>query len=252
MMTSSNGNIFRVTGPLCGEFTGPGEFPTQRPVTRSFGVFFDLRLNKRLSKQLWGWWFETLSWSLWRHCNGTKTISMSFSNYFDRKTVFNFCYEHTKGPFTLTSSNTTWHHSLIMSFYFLCTIPIAVFTLRTFFVLRMPLALITSERGETITEARRQPAYCRPNTRPFWKRNNVTVNQWNKYPKGFHIMTWRYDMETICVFCPRGIRLPVDSRHKGTLMQSFDVSFVVSLNKLLNKESSSRDLWHLDGQVASW
>ena len=51
MMTSSNGNIFRVTGPLCGEFTGPGEFPTQRPVTRSSDVFFDLRLNKRLSKQ---------------------------------------------------------------------------------------------------------------------------------------------------------------------------------------------------------
>ena len=37
----------------------PGEFPTQRPVTRSFDVFFDLRLNKRLSKQSWGWWFET-------------------------------------------------------------------------------------------------------------------------------------------------------------------------------------------------
>ena len=53
MMTSSNGNIFRVTGHLCGEFTGPGEFPTQRPVTRSFDVFFDLRLNKRLSKQPW-------------------------------------------------------------------------------------------------------------------------------------------------------------------------------------------------------
>ena len=67
MMTSSNGNIFRVTGPLCGEFTGPGEFPTQRPVTRSFDVFFDLRLNKRLSKQPWGWWFEPPSWSLWRH-----------------------------------------------------------------------------------------------------------------------------------------------------------------------------------------
>ena len=50
MMTSSNGNIFRVTGPLCGEFTGPGEFPAQRPVTRSFDVFFDLRPNKRLSK----------------------------------------------------------------------------------------------------------------------------------------------------------------------------------------------------------
>ena len=71
MMTSSNGNIFRVTGPLCGEFTGPGEFPTQRPVTRSFDVFFDLRLNKRLNKQPWGWWFETPSRSLWRHCNVT-------------------------------------------------------------------------------------------------------------------------------------------------------------------------------------
>ena len=69
MMTSSNGNIFRVTGPLCGEFTGPGDFPTQRPVTWSFDVFFDLRLNKRLSKQPCGWWFETPSWSLWRQCN---------------------------------------------------------------------------------------------------------------------------------------------------------------------------------------
>ena len=73
MMTSSNGNIFRVTGPLCGEFTGPSEFPTQRPVTRSFDVFFDLRLNKRLSKQPWVWSFETQPQSLWRHCNG-KTI----------------------------------------------------------------------------------------------------------------------------------------------------------------------------------
>ena len=69
MMTSSNGNIFRVTDPLCGEFTGPGEFPTQRPVTRSFSVFFDLRFNKRLSKLPRGWWFETPSWSLWRQCN---------------------------------------------------------------------------------------------------------------------------------------------------------------------------------------
>ena len=48
----------------------PGEFPAQRPVTRSFGVFFDLRLKKRLSKQSWGWWSETLSCPLWRHCNG--------------------------------------------------------------------------------------------------------------------------------------------------------------------------------------
>ena len=47
----------------------PGEFPAQRPVTRSFEVFFDLRPNKRLSKQSWGWWSETPSSSLWRHRN---------------------------------------------------------------------------------------------------------------------------------------------------------------------------------------
>ena len=46
-----------------------GEFPAQRPVTRSFDAFFDLRLNKRFSKQPWGWWFETPSCSLLRHCN---------------------------------------------------------------------------------------------------------------------------------------------------------------------------------------
>ena len=46
-----------------------GEFPSQRPVIRSFDVVFDLRLNKRLSKQPRRRWFETPSHSLWRHCN---------------------------------------------------------------------------------------------------------------------------------------------------------------------------------------
>ena len=49
------------------------EFPTQRPVTHSFDVYFDLRPNKRLSKQSLGWWFETLSPPLWRHRNGKVT-----------------------------------------------------------------------------------------------------------------------------------------------------------------------------------
>ena len=45
------------------------EFPSQRPVTRSFDVFFDLCLNKRLSKQSRGRWFETPSHWLWNYCN---------------------------------------------------------------------------------------------------------------------------------------------------------------------------------------
>ena len=63
MMTSSDENIFRVTGPLS---PVTGEFPAQRPVTRNFDVFFDLRLNKRFGKHLWRQWFETSSRSLIR------------------------------------------------------------------------------------------------------------------------------------------------------------------------------------------
>ena len=46
-----------------------GDIPSQRTVTRSFVVFYDLRLNKRLSKQSGRRWFGALSHSLWRHCN---------------------------------------------------------------------------------------------------------------------------------------------------------------------------------------
>ena len=46
-----------------------GEFPSQRPLMQSFDVFFDLRLNKRLSTQSWGWWFQKPLCPLWRHCN---------------------------------------------------------------------------------------------------------------------------------------------------------------------------------------
>ena len=76
MVTSSNGNIFRVTGHLRGEFTAPRWIP----YTRSFDVFFDLRLNKRLSKQWRGWWFETLTRPLWRHRN-VKLIAFLASSH---------------------------------------------------------------------------------------------------------------------------------------------------------------------------
>ena len=62
--------IFPALLAICaGNSSVTSEFPAQRPVTRSFDVFFDLRLIKRLSKQSWGWWFETPSDPLWRHCN---------------------------------------------------------------------------------------------------------------------------------------------------------------------------------------
>ena len=61
---------FSVLLAICvGNSPVTGEVPAQRPVTQSFDVFFDLRQNKRLSKQWWGWWFETLLHPLWRHCH---------------------------------------------------------------------------------------------------------------------------------------------------------------------------------------
>ena len=50
----------------------PVNSPHKGPTTRSFDVFFDVRLNKRLSKQSWGWWFEMPSRPLWRHCYGSQ------------------------------------------------------------------------------------------------------------------------------------------------------------------------------------
>ena len=64
-----------------------GEFPAQRPVTRSFDVSFDLRLNKQLSKQSWGWQFETPSCTLWRLCNAE-------NNYVAYKTIYVAHYFH--------------------------------------------------------------------------------------------------------------------------------------------------------------
>ena len=62
--------IFPALLALCaGNSPVTGEFRSQRPVTRSFDVFFDLRLNKPLDRHPRRRWFETPSRLLWRHCN---------------------------------------------------------------------------------------------------------------------------------------------------------------------------------------
>ena len=63
----SIGKIRAIFWYIMESLKGVGEL--QGPVTRSFDVFLELRPNKRLGKQWWGWWFETPSRPLWRHCN---------------------------------------------------------------------------------------------------------------------------------------------------------------------------------------
>ena len=68
MMTSSNGNIFALLALCEGNPPVTGGFPSQRPVTRSFGVFFDLR--KRLGAPVVCDAIALIMTSLWWH-NGT-------------------------------------------------------------------------------------------------------------------------------------------------------------------------------------
>ena len=105
-MTSSNGNILRTFSALLAICAGnspvTSEFPAQRPVTRSFDVLFDLRLNKRLSEQSWGWRLETPSCPLWRHNKdhrNTELCGLKSSNWNNlRKTIpySDVLYDHYK------------------------------------------------------------------------------------------------------------------------------------------------------------
>ena len=84
-----------------------GEFPTQRSVTRSFAIFFDLRLNKQLTKQSWSWWFETLSCPLRRQCNAyAETMEVDSKPGHDVTYVWYF--SHTSTPFPESFRDLLW------------------------------------------------------------------------------------------------------------------------------------------------
>ena len=89
MMTSSNESIFRVAGHLCEEFTGQRWIPRTKASDAYLWCFFDLHLNKRLSKQSWGWWFETP----WRHCNDISTMR-HWNN------IWSFVWSHQSSCYT--------------------------------------------------------------------------------------------------------------------------------------------------------
>ena len=95
MMTSSIGNIFRVTGPLWRESIGHRWIPLNRWISPhkchwSFDVFVDLRLSKRVSIQLRRRWFETPSSSLWRHCNDHVIMFVSSQSLLGSVNLLNF------------------------------------------------------------------------------------------------------------------------------------------------------------------
>ena len=90
MMTSSNGNIFRVTGPLCGEFTGPRWIPHTKASDVELWCFLWSTPNKWLSKQMQGWWFETHSPPLWRHSNELIGSTLAYVTFEELNSIHKF------------------------------------------------------------------------------------------------------------------------------------------------------------------
>ena len=99
---------FSVLLAICAENSPvPGEFPAQRPVTRSFDVFFDLRLNKRLSKQSRGWWFGN-----YRAHYEVTVMRHEFSKYIAVLWLLTLMAAYTSGKFSsgngLVPSGINW------------------------------------------------------------------------------------------------------------------------------------------------
>ena len=112
MMTSSNGNIFCVTCHLCGEFT------------RSFDVFFDLRLNKRLGKQSWSWWFGTLSCPLLRQC---------YDNKANEAACMFYEIHSIRMPSPWWWTYRLLHHTVTLALYYHCDLRQVSWTLSSFY-----------------------------------------------------------------------------------------------------------------------
>ena len=106
MMTSSHGNLFSTLLALCeGNSPVTGEIPSQRTVTRSFDIFFDLRLNKRLRK-------TTETPVIWRHCAHYDVTVMFESSSWENKINFFRWKQRTRAVVTEQTHNDVmkWKH----------------------------------------------------------------------------------------------------------------------------------------------
>ena len=83
IMTSWNGNIFRVTGPLCGEFTGHRWIPLTKATDAEHWCFLWSAPQQTLNNELRRWWFETQSRPLWRHSYALCILNGIYCHYID-------------------------------------------------------------------------------------------------------------------------------------------------------------------------
>ena len=124
MMTSSNGSMFRVTGPLCGEFTGHWWIPLTEASDAGLWCFLWSTPNKRLSKQSWGRWFETPSRTLWRHCNDLISYHTLMISWLSPNGAYMLLYSRIQCLFSEK------HLSLSQKYFLLCHSQVASCSLK--------------------------------------------------------------------------------------------------------------------------
>ena len=117
MTMSSNENIFHITGHLCREFTGHRWIPRTKASNTELWCF--LNLNKRLSKQWWGWWFEMPSCPLWCHCSKNIAVKTKWLPFYIWHFQILFCWMKLlsfKSNFIELSSSlgSNWHNSALV------------------------------------------------------------------------------------------------------------------------------------------
>ena len=107
-------DIFRVTGPLCEEFAGHWWIPTTKDSDAEQWCFWICALNKWLSKQSWGWWFEAPSRSLAHHyndslgCRALEPVSVEHGRVSTQHITGSHCVV-SEGQYRLTIDDLKFH-----------------------------------------------------------------------------------------------------------------------------------------------
>ena len=222
-----------------------GEFPSEKPVARSFGFFIGA-LNKRSSKQSWGWWFETPSCSLWRHCNERRrltSIRVPIIKIRQPHDCLIFIMRiHISGNilFILKWDPGVIYPSRRLDMERLHYDDVTMTTMASHITsLTVVYSTVYSDADQRKHQSSASLAFVWGSHRDRW----IPRTKGQLRGKCFHLMT------SSCLHVSGPLwRNPA---HKMAKMWSFDVYFVVRLNKSLNKPRNSLDLRRHDTHVGS-
>ena len=217
-----------------------GGFPLQTPATQSFNIFFDMRLNKRFSKQSKRRRFETQLSILWRHCTLVAISSqkrMQLTNWNADQTSSTKMVEKISRDFaTLTKLSIT-------NFFMTCLLS------RSYHILVFMLYMTTvSPTGILVANVIR------------WSALGACI-LFHKATATISIMRawWRHQMETFSALLAfvRGLhRSPVNSPHKGQWRVALMFSLICDrINSWVNNREAGdlrRYLTHYDVTVMVW